>query len=306
MASAPSLKGCKSRGLHAGYSLEYVDHEKGPLVPALSSMALPDLLDMIDHLLLGMSTPSDEDESSEEQQDLLESLAVKGVPKSSKTKDVYQKFVNILDTRHPQHPVPAPKPRGDPPVPPGQVDPPATPVPGNPTPNSGASSGSNWELGKIPMDEEEPDKLFSYRNPLYTKPSVPPPKASDPIPPIPHLGPKAGKGELVGGDPSGSGGVPVDCSPSLDKIPKQEASSQEVVKLTKGILCPSMLPRRKLKYSNDQRTICNPEGHPIGRIQLSDITKSGKSSASGSGTAKHKEPNTPDLGSGGASAPVQK
>ena len=37
-----------------------------------------------------------------------------------------------------------------------------------------------------------------------------------------------------------------------------------------------------------------------------DIAKSGKSTASGSGAVKHKEPNTPDLGSGGASAPVQK
>ena len=66
-------------------------------MPALSSTALPDLLDAIDCLWLGMATPSDEDESSEEQQDLLESLAVKGVPKSSKTKDVYQKFMSILD-----------------------------------------------------------------------------------------------------------------------------------------------------------------------------------------------------------------
>ena len=95
--SAPLLEGCESRGLHAGYSLEYVDRGKGPSVPALSSTALPDLLDAIHHLRLGMATPSDEDESSEEQQDLLESLAVKGVPKSSKTKDVYQKFVNILN-----------------------------------------------------------------------------------------------------------------------------------------------------------------------------------------------------------------
>ena len=100
-ASIPSLEGCESCGLHAGYSLEYADHGKGPSVPALSSMALPDLLDMIDHLRLGMATPSDEDESSEEQQDLLESLAVKGVPKSSKTKDVYQKFLNILDCTTP-------------------------------------------------------------------------------------------------------------------------------------------------------------------------------------------------------------
>ena len=66
-------------------------------MPALSSTALPNLLDMIDHLWLGMSTPSDEAKPSEEQQDLLELLAVKGVPKSSKTKDVYQKFMNILD-----------------------------------------------------------------------------------------------------------------------------------------------------------------------------------------------------------------
>ena len=39
---------------------------------------------------------------------------------------------------------------------------------------------------------------------------------------------------------------------------------------------------------------------------MPDIAKSGKGSASGSGTAKHKEPDTPDLGSRGASAPVQK
>ena len=310
MAFAPSLEGCESHGLHAGYSLEYADREKGPSVPALSSTALPDLLDAIDCLQLGMATPSDEDESSEAQQDLLESLVVKGLPKSSTTKDVYQKFLSILDAQpHIWDPAPDPKPRGDPPVPPGQVDPPATPVLGNPTPNSGASSGSNWELGKIPTDEEEPTKLFSYRNPLYKKPSVPPPRVSNPIPPIPHLGPKAGKGKLAGGDPSGSGGIPVDCfqgDPSLDKMSKQEASSQEVAKPTKGILHPSKLPRRDLKYSDDQHTICDPQGCLIGNIRLTDVAKSGKSSASGSGTAKHKEPNTPDLGSGGASAPVQK
>ena len=95
--SAPSLKGCESCGLHVGYSLEYADHKKGPSVPALSFTALPNLLHVIDHLRLGMSTPLDEDQSSEEQQDLLESLAAKGVLRSSKTKDVYQKFVNILD-----------------------------------------------------------------------------------------------------------------------------------------------------------------------------------------------------------------
>ena len=279
---------------------------------------LPDLLDVINCLWLGMSTPSDEDESSEEKQDLLESLVVKGMLKSSKAKDVYQKFVNILDAPpRIRDMAPAPKPRLNPPMPPGQVDPPPTQVPRNPATNSGASSGSNWELGKIPTDEEEPKKLFPYRNPLYTKPAVPPPKVSDPIQPIPHQGSKAGDGKLAGGDPSGSGGIPavhagdtpVDRSqrdaPS-DKMSKQKASSQEVARPTKGILCPSKLPRRDLKYSKDLHVILNPQGCPIGSIRLTDIVKSGKSSASGSEAAKHKEPDTPDLGSGGASAPVQK
>ena len=121
----------------------------------------------------------------------------------------------------------------------------------------------------------------------------------------------------MGGNPRGSGGVPavhagntpVDHSqgdPSLDKMPKQEASFQEVVKLTKGILHPSKLPSRDLKYSDDQCTILDPHRCPIGSIRLTDIAKSGKNSASGSGTAKCKEPNTQDLGSGGASAPVQR
>ena len=166
-------------------------------------------------------------------------------------------------------------------------------------------------------DEEEPKKLFLYRNPLYTKPAVPPPKVSDPVPPIPCQGSKAGEGELAVSDPSRSGGVsavharntPVDRSqrdPFLDKMPKQETSSQEVARSTKGILHPSKVPRRDLKYSEDHHTILNPPGHPIGCIQLTDIVKSGKSSASGSGAVEHKEPYTPDLGSGGASAPVQK
>ena len=154
-------------------------------------------------------------------------------------------------------------------MPPGQIDPSPIPVQGNPPPNSGASSGSNWEPGRIPTDVEELRKLFSYRNPLYTKPQVPPPKVSDPILPIPHKESKAGKEELVGDDPSGSGGTPavhaentpVDCSQgdlSLDKMPKQEASSQEVMKPTKGILHPSKLPRRDLKYSDNQHTIFDP------------------------------------------------
>ena len=135
---------------------------------------------------------------------------------------------------------------GDPPIPPGWVDPPPTSGQGNPPPNLEASSCSNWEPGRIPTDEEEPKKLFSYWNPLYTKPLVPPPKVSDPILPIPHKESKADEEKPVGEDPSGSGGAPavhtgntpVDHSqgdPYLDKMPKQEASFQEVVKPTKGI-----------------------------------------------------------------------
>ena len=143
--SASSLKGCESRGLHIGYSLQYADRKKGPSVPALSSTALPNLLDLIDHLWLGMSTPSDKDQSSEEQQGLLESLAVKEVPRSSKTKDVYKKFVNILDAQpHIWNPAPAPKPEVNPPVPPRQVYPPQMPPTGNPTSFPGALLGSNW------------------------------------------------------------------------------------------------------------------------------------------------------------------
>ena len=81
----------------------------------------------------------------------------------------------------------------------------------------------------------------------------------------------------MGDDPSRSGGVPVvhagntsvDHSQgdlTLDKMPKQEASSQEVVKPTKGILRPSKLPRRDLKYSDDQRTIFDPQSRAIGSI----------------------------------------
>ena len=58
------------------------------------------------------------------------------------------------------------------------------------------------------MDEEEPKKLFSYRNPLYNKPSVPSPKVPNPISPIPHKELKAGEKKPVGGNPSRSGGAP--------------------------------------------------------------------------------------------------
>ena len=62
--SAPSLKGCESRGLHVGYSLQYADCEKGPSVPALSSTALPDLLELLWSLRAELSaTPTAKSES---------------------------------------------------------------------------------------------------------------------------------------------------------------------------------------------------------------------------------------------------
>ena len=217
--------------------------------------------------------------------------------------------MNILEAQPCiQDPTPTLKSRdllGDPPIPLGWEDPLPTLGEGNPPLNPGASSCSNWEPGKIPTNEEEPKKLFSYRNPLYNKPSVPPPKVSDPIPPIPCKESKAGEEE----PPVHSRATPVDHSlgdPSLDKVQKEEVSSQEVAKPSKSILCPSRLPRRALKYIDGQHTIYDPQGCAIGSLHLTDKAKSGTNSASQSGTAKHKEPDTPDLGSDGASAPVQK
>ena len=140
------------------------------------------------------------------------------------------------------------------------------------------------------MSEEEPKKLFSYRNPLYNKPSMPPPKISDPILPIPHRGQVAGGEGSQGGDLSGSGGVPpswagnppLDHSqgdPSIKKVPEKETPSQEVAKPTKNVLHPSRLPRKDLKYTDGKHTILDPTGCPIGSLRLTDVVKSEKSSA---------------------------
>ena len=105
-------------------------------------------------------------------------------------------------------------------------------------------------------------KLFSYRNPLSIKLAVPPPKVSNPIPPLPHQGSKSGEGEPVIRDSNRLGGIaagpvgntPVDHSrrnPSSDRMSKQEASTQEMTRPIRGILCPSKLPRRDLKYSEE-------------------------------------------------------
>ena len=202
----------------------------------------------------------------------------KGVPRSSKTKDVYQKFVNILDARpRIQDPAPIPKPKGDPLVPPRQADPPPKSVVGNLATNPGASVGLNWVLGRIPTDEEEPKKSFFHRDPLHIKPAVLPPKVSVPIPPFPHQGSKSGEGEPANGDPNGLRGIsaapvrdtPVDRSqrdPSSDKMPKQEGSTPGVAGPTRGILHPSKLPRRDLKFSEEQRTLLDSQGRIIGCV----------------------------------------
>ena len=123
--SAPSLEGCKSQGLHVEYSLEYADSGKGPHVPALLSTAIPNLLEAIDHLQLGVHPPPKVGDPPKGQQgdplkghqDLLESLAVKGVRKPTDPMDIYQKFLNMLGDW------------------PGARNPGPTLEPGNPTPN---------------------------------------------------------------------------------------------------------------------------------------------------------------------------
>ena len=287
-ASAPLLEGCETHGLHVGYSLQYADPGKGPSVPALSSTALPDLLDAIDHLWLGISAPSEEGQSSEQQQDLLESLAAKGMPRSSKTKDVYQKFVTVLDTQPCiQDPAPIPKLGGDPPMPPKQGDPPLKSVVGNPATNPEALVGLNSVQGGVP------------------------------IPPFPHQGSKSGEEEPASRDSNGLRSVstaPVKDTlvdhfqrdSSSDRGFRQEGSTPGVTRPTRGILCPSKLPRRDLKFSEEQRTPLDSQECLVGHVRLTNIAKSEKGSTSGSGTTKWKEPDTPDLGSEGASAPIQK
>ena len=188
---------------------------------------------------------------------------------------------------------------------------------GNSATNPEASVGSNWVPGRIPTDEEDPQKSFFHRGPLHIKPAVFPPKVSIPILPLPPQGSKSGEGELANRDPNGLRGVsatpvrdtPVDHSqrdPSLDKMLKQEGSTPGVVGPTRGILHPSKLPRKDLKFSKEQSTLLDSQGHIVGHMRLTDITKSERGSTSESVTAKWKEPDTPDLGSEGASAPVQK
>ena len=177
--------------------------------------------------------------------------------------------------------------------------------------------GFSWVPGRIPTDEEDTQRSSIHRGLLHIKPAVFPPKVSVPVSPFHPQGSKSGEGELVNGDPDGLRGVsaapvrdtPVDSSqrdPSSDKMSKQEGSTPGVVGPTKGILHPSKLPRKDWKFSEEQHTLLDPQGCTVGHIHLTDITKSERGSTSGSGTAKWKEPDTPDWGSEEASAPVQK
>ena len=202
-------------------------------------------------------------------------------------------------------------------MPPRQADPPPRSIVGNPATNPGASVGSNWVLGVIPTDEEESKKSFFHRDPLHIKPAVLPPKVTIPIPPLPHQGSNSGEGELVGGDPNGLRGIstvpvrdtPVDHSwrdPSSNKVLKQEGSTSEVTRSTRGILHSSKLPRRDLKFSEEQRSLLDSHGCLVGHVCLTDIATAERGSTFESGAAKRKEPDTPDFGSEGASAPVQK
>ena len=155
----PPLRGVSLKDCMSGIVWSMQTVKMGPHVPALSSTALPYLLDAIYHLWLGMPSPSEEAEPSEEHQDLLESLAVKEVPKPSTTKDAYQKFLDILEAwAGVWNPDPVPKPgnpapnptMGDLPIPPGQVDPPLAPGPANPPLIQGSPQVPIGSQGRFP------------------------------------------------------------------------------------------------------------------------------------------------------------
>ena len=254
-------------------------------MPALSSTTLPNLLDAIDHLQLSTPPPSEQEETPKEHEDLLESLAVKDTPKPSSFRENYQKFLNVLGEQpsvqnpnpalEPLDPTPEPNSR-NPPFPPGHVD---------PLPNPGIPRNSNWEPRKIPTTDKDPKKVFTYRNPLYNNTSALIPKVSNPILPFIHRDPKTGNGRPMECIQGGSGEVlppplgvtPMDHpkgDPPAEK--EEETSSQKVAKISL----------------------------PMANLKIVDVVKSKKNTASWA--SKCKEPDTQDLGSGGASAPLQK
>ena len=190
----------------------------------------------------------------------------------------------------------------DPPPPPGHVDPPPNPGDVNPPPDPGVPTNSDWEPGKIPTTEEDPQRLFSYRNPLFGNPFAPP-KVSNPVPPIIRSDPRAGNGRPMEGIQEGAGEVPPP-PPGVTSMdhPKEdppaekeeETSSQKVAKTNKNVARPSKTPRKALKYTDNKCTILGPDGCPMANLKLVDVVKSEKNAASG--VSKHKEAQYPRFG----------
>ena len=288
--------------------MEFADKGMGPQVPALSSTTLPNLLDVIDHLQLRVPPLSQGMEPPKEHKDLLESLTMKDAPKPSSSKDIYQKFLNVLrEWPSVQNSNPALEPGdqtpdpnlGDPPLPPGCVDPPLPPGCVDPPPNPEVPMNSDWEPGKILTTDEDPKRMFTYRNPLFNNPFSLPPKVSNPIPPIIHSDLRAGDGRPMGGVHEGSGEVPPPPpgdtpmnhpkeDPPAEK--EKETSSQKVAKASKNVAHPSKTPSKALKYTDNKCTILDPHRHPMANLRLMDVVKNEKST--GSGASKHKEPDT--------------
>ena len=199
--ATPSLEGCRSRGLHAGYSLDFADEGKGPQMPALSSAALPNLLDAIDHFWLRAPPLCKEAEAPKEHNDLLDSLAMKDAPEPSSTKDICQKFLNILE-KYQRFETHSEAGKSDSWSQLGKSA--SSPGCGEPPPAPEVSMNSDWGPGKIPMTDEDPKRVFKYKNPLYKNPFGVHPKVSIPVPTIIHNNPKVSNDRPVGGDQGGS------------------------------------------------------------------------------------------------------
>ena len=201
----------------------------------------------------------------------------------------------------------------NPPLPPAHLDPPPNLGHVDPPPKPEVPMNSDWEPGKIPTIDEDPKRLFTYRNPLYNNPFALHSKVSNPIPPITRGGSRAGEGRPMEGAQEGPrevpppppGDTPMDHpKEDLPAEMEKETSSQKVAKASKNVAHPSKTPRKALKYTDNKCTILDPHGHPIANLKLMDVVKSEKSTSSRA--SKCKEPDTPDLGSGGASAPSRK
>ena len=134
---------------------------------------------------------------------------------------------------------------------------------------------SDSESGKIPATEEDPKKLFTYRNPLYNNTSALIPKISNPILPFIHRDPKAGNGRPMEGIQGGSGEVippppgvtPMD-HPKGD--PPTEKKEEKVTKVNKNVAHPSIAPSKALKFTDNKCTILGPDGLPMANLKIVD------------------------------------